>query len=58
MPPGVDLLGVVVVGHALKGGADPDADDDDAVVGQQDVSWVEHQVVDALGRCCGERVGD
>jgi hypothetical protein len=57
-PPGVDLLGVIVVGHAFKCCADADSDDDDTVVGQQDVSWVEYKVVHVLGRCCGERVGD
>ena len=35
----------------LQRGPDADSDDDDAVVGQQDVSWVEDEVVHALGRC-------
>ena len=56
-PPGIDVLGIVVGGHALQGGSDPDADDHDAVLGQQDVAGIEDQVVDPLDRCSGEGLG-
>jgi hypothetical protein len=52
------LLGIVVGSHAFEGGANADADDDGPVVGQEDVSRVEHEVVHARLRCFGECVGD
>jgi hypothetical protein len=43
--------------HALKSSANPDANDDDTVIGQQHIVGIKHEMVDVFARGSGERTG-